>query len=133
MAGIADYAIAYCNGATVRKVSKCSLGVTTKILSSKAVYDSDLQATRLVETIAVSAFDDDSLVKDLLNVDDVIDSIEIDGKVYVIDREFALDNAFWNVKLNDRQSAEIKLNITRDGNKMEIPVTVTASSFKELK
>ncbi len=82
---------------------------------------------------AVSAFDDDSLVKDLLNVDDVIDSIEIDGKVYVIDREFALDNALWNVKLNDRQSAEIKLNITRDGNKMEIPVTVTASSFKELK
>lgn len=133
VAGIADYAIAYCNGATVRKVSKCSLGVTTKILSSKAVYDSDLQATRLVETIAVSAFDDDSLVKDLLNVDDVIDSIEIDGKVYVIDREFALDNALWNVKLNDRQSAEIKLNITRDGNKMEIPVTVTASSFKELK
>ena len=92
-----------------------------------------MQATRLVETIAVSAFDDDSLVKDLLNVDDVIDSIEIDGKVYVIDREFALDNALWNVKLNDSQSAEIKLNITRDGNKMEIPVTVTASSFKELK
>ena len=127
--GIADYAIAHCNGNDVQNVSKCSVGISTQSVSSKAVYDSDLHATRLVESISVSAVDEDGIAKDLIEVGDIIVSIVIDGVEYKIDREFALDNALWRVK----GEGTIILNITRDGESLVIELSITNADFVQLK
>ena len=127
--GIADYAIAHCNGNDVQNVSKCSIGISTQSVSSKAVYDSDLHATRLVESISVSAVDEDGIAKDLIEVGDIIVSIVIDGVEYKIDREFALDNALWKVK----GEGTVILNVTRDGEPLVIELSITNSDFVQLK
>ena len=131
--GIADYVIAECDGVTNVNVKKCDLGFDTDSNSSKAVYDKDLQATRLVETIVITEIDDDSLAKDIVQIGDVINSIIIDGVEYVVDREFALDSALWNVSLNGKDSVSIALKLTRDNEAIEVELNITQDDFTQLK
>lgn len=126
--GIADYAVAHCNGRDVKYVSKCSLGLTTQSVSSKAEYDAYSQTTKLVESISVSAIAENSVAKDLVEIGDIIESIEIDGKEYAIDREFALDNALWKVKGTEK----VVLNVIRNSQSLVLELNVTGENFVQL-
>jgi len=87
------------------------MGITVSISDSKSVYDEETGKVHKVETVIVGSINDDSIVKNILEVNDVINSITVDGKSYEITRTFTVVDAM----LNARQSSTVIINVTSGG------------------
>ena len=119
---VADNIIYYDNiNQTNDGVYRIMLGITVSIAESKSVYDETTGKVHKVEKVVVGALEDDSIVKDIVAVNDVINSITIDGETHKITRDFMVIE----VMLNARQSSSVKLNITSGGVEREIEVNLT--------
>ena len=129
--GIADYAIANCDGEDDRYIKKLYLGIGGIINSSKSVYDTSSNAVRLVEEISVGEVSDDSVVSGILQEGDILNAVEFDGNRYAITRSYSLPDSLWNAKADETTS--LKFYITRNGEDMTVEVAVTAEDFAQLK
>lgn len=128
--GIADYAIAHCDGEENKNIKKLYLGIAGTVNSSKAVYDTATATVKVVEEISISLIEDDSLASDYLQVGDIFKAVDIDGERYEITRSFSLSDALW--KVND-STTSIALNITRNGEDKVIVIPISSSDFVALK
>ena len=128
--GIADYAIAHCDGEENKNIKKLYLGIAGTVNSSKAVYDTATATVKVVEEISVSLIEDDSLASDYLQVGDIFKAVDIDGERYEITRSFSLSDALW--KVND-STTSIALNITRNGEDKVVVIPISSSDFVALK
>ncbi len=129
--GIADYAIAHCDGDDSRYIKKLYLGISGVINSSKSVYDVATNTVNVVEEIAVGVIDEGSLVIGLLQEGDILNAVEFDGNKYAISRSFSLPDALWKAKAG--ATTLLKFYLTRDGEDMTVDVAVTAENFVQLK
>ena len=129
--GIADYAIAHCDGEDNRYIKKLYLGISGVINSSKSVYDSASKTVKVIEEIAVGEVADGSVVSGLLQEGDVLKAVEFDGKKYEITRSYSLPDSLWNAKTGVTTS--LKFYITRGGEDMTVDVAVTENNFSQLK
>ena len=129
--GIADYAVANCDGEENRYVKKLYLGIGGVINSSKAVYDENSKTVKIVDEIAVGEVSDGSLASDFLQVGDVIKAVEFDGNRYEITRSFSLPDALWKAK--EGVTTSLKFYIVRNGQDMTVDVAISASNFNTLK
>lgn len=127
--GIADYAIAHCDGVNNKNIKKIYLGIGGSVKSSKAVYDDSTKTVKVVEEIAVGVIEDESLASEYLQVGDILKAIELDGKYYEITRSFSLPDALWNVKSSTTQ---LKFYITRDGEDKTVVINISAQNFNTL-
>ncbi|MDE6606054.1 MAG: S1C family serine protease [Clostridia bacterium] len=129
--GIADYAIASCDGEDNRYIKKLYLGIGGVINSSKSVYDTSSYTVKLVEEIAVGEVSDDSIASGILQEGDILNAVEFDGKKYEITRSYSLPDSLWNAKAG--VTALLKFYITRNSEDMTVEVAVTAENFAQLK
>ncbi|MDE5756130.1 MAG: S1C family serine protease [Clostridia bacterium] len=129
--GIADYAIANCDGEDNRYIKKLYLGIGGVVNSSKAVYDETTKTVKVVEEIAVGEVSEESVVSGLLQVGDILKAVEFDGKKYEITRSYSLPDILWNAKAGVTNS--LKFYITRDGAEMTVDVAISAANFAQLK
>ncbi|MDE6275835.1 MAG: S1C family serine protease [Clostridia bacterium] len=129
--GIADYAIANCDGEDNRYVKKLYLGIGGSVNSSKAVYDASSKTVKLIEEISVGEVSDDSVVSGLLQEGDILKAVEFDGIKYEITRSYSLPDALWNAKAGKTNS--LKFYIVRDGADKTVNVAISATNFNSLK
>ena len=130
VAGIADYAIANCDGEENRYIKKLYLGIGGVINSSKSVYDTSSSTVKLVEEIAVGEVSNDSIASGILQEGDILKAVEFDGNRYAITRSYSLPDSLWNAKAG--VTALLKFYITRSGEDMTVEVAVTAENFAQL-
>ena len=130
VAGIADYAIANCDGEENRYIKKLYLGIGGVINSSKSVYDTSSSTVKLVEEIAVGEVSNDSIASGILQEGDILKAVEFDGNRYAITRSYSLPDSLWNAKAG--VTALLKFYITRNGEDMSVEVAVTAENFAQL-
>ncbi|MDE5654406.1 MAG: S1C family serine protease, partial [Clostridia bacterium] len=128
--GIADYAIANCDGEENKNIKKVYLGIGGVVNSSKAVYDTATKTVKVVEEILVSSIEEDSLASYYLQVGDILNAVEIDGVTYEITRSFSLTDALWRVKAS---TTSLKLYITRDSEDKVVVIPISLSDFVTLK
>ena len=102
-------------------VYRVLLNVTVSISDSRSVYDETTGKVHIVETVIVGAVADGSAVKGILAVNDVINSITVDGKKHEITRSFTVIDAM----INARQNSTVVINITRDGTTKDVTVDVS--------
>ena len=92
-------------------VYRVMLGISVSISESKSVYDESTGKVHKVETVIVGGVNEDSVVKNILSQNDIINSITVDGKTYEITRTFMVVDAM----LNARQGSAVKINVTSGG------------------
>ncbi|MDE6473503.1 MAG: S1C family serine protease [Clostridia bacterium] len=131
VAGIADYAIANCDGEENRYIKKLYLGISGVINSSKSVYDSSSNTVKLVEEIAVGEVEADSIASGKLQEGDILNAVEFDGNKYAITRSFSLPDSLWMAKSGE--TTTLKFYITRGGEDMTVEIAVTKDNFAQLK
>ncbi len=112
---VADSILDNCNGVD-RKTIRVMLGVYSKTISSKSVYDSTTGLMRIKEVVAIDNFTTESMLRELgLKVGDVITSVDIindKGTTHIdIDRVFKLPDAMLLVRVGDC----VKINYERGG------------------
>ena len=124
---LADNVIANAS-ATNKSPIKVDLGIELVIKSSSAVYDAENLTVKIVEEICVSDISTNSVCHGSLVVGDKLVSVLIDGQLYVIDREFRLDDLSWKIKPN----TVMVFNVERSNANATIPIAIGADDMKEV-
>lgn len=108
---------------------KPTLGITLKIDSSKAEYNSEINGVKIVETVAIEKIEDNSICKSLLKEGDIINSVVIEGKEYKIDRLYKLIDLTWLME----QDKSVIFKITRLNNQMDVAIVIDRVVFNAVK
>lgn len=93
-----------------RGVYKCLIGITSGINSSKAVYDENAGRAEIVENVVVSAITSGGLCEGVLEVGDVLVSVEFNGETYKITRSYSLSELLLDLRVGD----ELTINYLRE-------------------
>lgn len=101
-------------------VTKCLLGVTVRVTDSRAVYDREADTTYVKETIAVVDVADGYPADGYLKAGDILVSVEVDGEVYELSRQFIMTD----ILLTCRAGSVLKLNVLRNGAERSFSVTL---------
>ena len=113
------------NNSTVY-ATKPVLGLKTKTNSSKAVYNAETNAIRIVETIEIDSVTEGSICEGKLFAGDIINSVTVSGKTYEIDRDFRLKELVW---LMQKDSVVI-FNVTRLSNSEVVNIVINEDCFQ---
>ena len=93
----------------------------TEITSSKAVYDADAQATRIVQTVAVAGVTTNGSASGYLRVGDELISITFEGKEYALDRSYKLSDFLYYYSQGDT----LTLKVSRGGKDVTVSFTIS--------
>lgn len=122
---VADNILFYCDGTDRESVYRCYLGITVAAKELYTEYDKETGRVHRRETVSISSIENNSIAKDKLAVGDVINSIVIDGVEYDVTRMYVVTDAM----LNARVGSVVKINITRNGAKQSVTITITEGAL----
>ena len=122
---VADNILFYCDGTDRESVYRCYLGITVAAKELYTEYDKETGRVHRRETVSISSIENSSIAKDTLAVGDVINSIVIDGVEYDVTRMYVVTDAM----LNARVGSVVKINITRNGAKQSVTITITEGAL----
>lgn len=106
----------------VKCVQKINTGITYKIASSSSYYDSDMDRIRIKEVVKIEEIASSSEAIGLLQANDIINYVIVDGQKYIITRAFELVD----LELAFRPNEAVTYNITRNGVEKTISITYTS-------
>lgn len=125
---VADNILFYCDNQTRENVYRCYLGIVVSPEKLYTEYDKNNGKVIKREVVSITSLNDDSIVKDALEIGDVINSITIDGVKYDVTRMFVVTDAM----LNARAGSSVVINITRGGNTFDVSINVTENSITKI-
>ena len=126
---LVDNIIDNCNGNDKTKVQRPLLGVTIIASSLGVVIDPETGDMIQAQIVTVDSLTDNSAVKEILKVGDVINSVTIDGVTYNITKTYQLPD----LMLSARVGSTVVMNITRGEQTFDTAsVTVTAEMINYL-
>ncbi len=119
---IADNIIFYCDGTDKECVYRAMLGITLGYTNMRTEYDDERGVLIKKEDVGVSEISLTSVALGKLKVNDRFLSITVAGETYEIYRTFHLIERMIDARVGDT----VTFKILRDGNEMDISITVTA-------
>lgn len=127
--GCTRHFVAECLGKDETQIKKPLLGITVAEENSIAVYDSTDKKTRIKAEVVIQSVENNSIVKGILQEGDRILSVEYDGKVYDIDRNFKIVD----ITLSAFSGDEMIYTILRDGVTLKKTVKITDECLTAVK
>ena len=124
---IAENIIYYCDNNTEKEaVYRCMLGISVATTDLYTEYSTETGKVIKKEVVKIDSFEEDSLVKDVLAVGDVINSITIDGVKHDVTRQYHVIDSM----LNARVGSTVVINVTRDGTAQDVTIEIVNSMLK---
>lgn len=123
---IADNIIYYNQEQGKNSVMRVLIGITLKSNIFTTVIDKDGYLVKR-EQVTVESINTDSIVKDVLQINDVLNSIEIGDKVTKIERRHQLIDAMLDARVGEK----ITLHFTRNGVEDSATITITSNCLAE--
>ena len=113
LTGVADGIIHYAAGEGIKHTKITRLGVTSRSLNSKFVYDEATGGARIVEEITVAENPASGTLAGMMGLqkDDKLTSLHINGVENKVDRQFQLSDLLLSVRAGD----SVKIGYTRGG------------------
>ncbi len=125
---IADNIVFYCDGTMDESPKRILMGITVTHKDLKTKYDENTGAVIRYETVVIENVNDGAPVEGLLFKGDVINSITIDGKTYEVSRIFHVVDSM----LNARLESAVVINITRNGQTMNVEIPINEQMLTEI-
>lgn len=122
--GVADSIIDNCDGKTIL-TKKVKLGITTYPYRSEAVYNKEDNRLTVEQGIIIDQVELLSAASGKFVKGDVIESVSFKGVTKQITREWQVSEFLWQVRPGDT----VSFTVNRDGTKIRIDVTFSASNF----
>ncbi len=118
---IADNILYYCKDTTLESVQRVLLGVTVSSSESYSRYNPETGKIRKYETVIVTDVSATSAVSGIVQANDIVNSITIDGKTYEVSRIFHVVDSM----LNARPGSSVTMNVTRGEQALELAIPIT--------
>lgn len=125
---VAENIIVNCSSGAKTKMQRCLLGVTTIVESSKATYNAETLKTVISETIKVHEVGETALVKDKLQVGDILVSVLFRDKTYALSRSYVLVDLMLGAFVDET----IVISLIRNNTPMEVSITLTPECVVEV-
>lgn len=126
---VAENILYYCDGKTNENVYRCYLGITVQASKLYTVYDDESGKVHKREEVSIISVENNSLSSGVLKAGDVINSITVDGVTYEVNRMFIVTDSM----LNARVGSEVTINVTRNGEQMDLKLTIAESTLAKIK
>ncbi len=126
---IAENVIYYCNGTDKTSVQRCILGITVTANELYTAYDKETGRIHKCERVMISNIIEGSLAEGIFKAGDLINSITVDGVAYEVTRGFHVVDSM----LNARVGSTVVFNVERDGESLDLTVSVTEDTLTEYK
>ncbi len=126
---VADNIVFYCDGTAQECPKRILMGITVTHTNLRTEYNTETGRVRRFETVIVDSVNAGSPVERLIYKGDIINSITIDGVTYEVTRIFHVVDSM----LNARLSSQVTINITRNGQSMDVGVPISASMLTDWK
>ncbi|MGM9682828.1 MAG: S1C family serine protease [Eubacteriales bacterium] len=124
---IADNIIDYCFEKDCKNVRRCILGVTLGTNNSHSVHDSETGLVRIEENVFVKTVESQGLANGILEVGDVIRSVNIGDRTINVTRRYHVIDPMLDVRVGDT----VTFNIERNGVEQSVSITVTESCIAD--
>lgn len=124
---IAENIIDYCYGTEEERVQRALMGITVTTSDSKAVFDEETGAYKIVETVIVKEVNAGSLAEGVIMPEDVLVGITIGDRSVAITRQYHVIDPMLDVRVGD----VVKLDLLRDGKPTTVSITITADCLTE--
>lgn len=111
----------HCFGTDVERVQRGLLGVTLAVTDSKAVYHEETGKISQVETVAIYSVESTGLAYGVLQAEDVLLSLTLNGKTVQITRRYHVIDAMLDVREGDT----VLLTFLREGKEHTAELRVT--------
>ncbi len=125
---VSENIIANCTDASKTKMQRCLLGITTVVDTSKAVYDTNTMLTKIEETIKIYNVGETSLVKDKVQIDDILLSVSYKGETYELNRSYILVDLMLGTLVGET----ITLTLSRNGEEITHEILLTPECVVEV-
>lgn len=126
---VADNILYYCDGTMEECPKRVLMGITVTHTNLRTEYDTETGKVRRLETVVVESVTKGGPVDGLIEKGDIINSITIDGVTYEVTRIFHVVDSM----LNARLTSGVSINVTRDGNTMDVSIPIKASMLTDWK
>ena len=120
---VADNIIDHCYGTDCQTVQRGMLGIMVIAANSGMKYDADTGYISILETVQVYEVIEGGLADGILESGDILMSISVNDVQLPITRQYHVIDMMLNVRAGD----VIKLTIERNGEVMEVEMTMTES------
>ena len=121
---ITENIIDHCYGKDETSVQRAMLGLTVTSSDSRALYDPQSGKITLKETVSVYEVAADSLASGVLQKEDVLVSITLDGKTTQITRQHQIIERMLDARVGDT----VTIALVRGGTDMTVDITITQDS-----
>ena len=126
---VADNIVYYCDGTDKISPYRCMIGISVTPAELYTVYDTETGKIHKMERVSVSLVKSGGPADGVLKLDDVINSITIDGTKYEVNRVFNVVDSM----LNARVGSKVIINITRGDTTMDVEMEIDRSALTEWK
>lgn len=117
--------IYHCNGSSVTQLNRAMMGVTITAKIMGLVVDPESGDLVEAEIVEVTEISEGSLAEGKVKVGDYINSITVDGVTVTVSRIHHVTDHM----LNARVGSTVTMNVTRDGETMDITFTISSSNI----
>ena len=124
---IAENIIDYCYGTDTERAQRAWLGITVSTSDSKAVYDTETGMIAIEETVSVYEVSPGSPADGILQENDVILSVTLNGTTTEVTREYHITDIMLVVRAGDT----IQLRVLRGGEELHVSIAITEECLTE--
>ncbi len=111
-------------------VKRVMLEIEVNISDAYTEYDKETGKVHKREKVIVATVDSKGAAYGSLKVNDIINSITIDGKTYEIYRQFSVIDAMLTARKSSEKVSEISFNVERDGKLIDVEVDISSAKVE---
>ncbi len=119
--GAAENIIDHCYGKSCKSVMRAMLGITIINSDTRGVYDEETGMMHIEQTIQVHEIDRTSVARGVLEVDDILVSITLNGETKTITRQHHVIDTMLKARAGDM----VQLTVLRDGAEETVSFEIT--------
>ena len=106
-------------------VRRVMVGITVTVGEAYTKYDTETGKVHKMEKVIVKEVSAGGAAEGKLQVNDVINSVTIDGVVYEVNRTFCVVDAMLNARKSSETVSTVVFNVTREGEVMDITFDIS--------
>ena len=119
----------YCDNTPKQNVYRCYLGITVSATKLYTFYDQESGKVLKREEIGVLSIEKGSLAEGVLKEGDIINSITVDDVTYDVNRMYIVTDSM----LNAYVGSIVRINVTRNGEILNLTIKITDASLTVIK
>ena len=106
-------------------VQRVLVGIKVKVVEAHAEYDTETGRVHKLETVAIKEITQGAAAYGILQANDILNTVTVDGVTYDITRSFTVIDAMLTARKSAEMVSTVSFNITRGGVTSDVVIDIS--------